>query len=313
MAGEIGTGKEPLVRGYFVPVVDPVGEQPLTVAELLQALRARWLMITLVTLAVTALGVAAAFGLTKRYDARVVLLPVAEGQGSAGLGGLLSQFGGLASMASLNLGGDNLKTQAYATLVSRKFADDFIRDEGLLPVLFASRWDEATQAWRPSLWRENPTPGDAFTRFDRKVRLVDQDRRTGIVTLTIRWTDPEQAARWADLLVERLNAQLRAQAMQEARRNIEHLKAEFDRTQVVTIRESIARVMENEIRREMMAAARTDYAFRVIDPAVIPGAHEFVSPNRKLLIAAALAAGLFLGLFMAVVTYFHQREGSRRS
>lgn len=312
MAGDMGGGTGPLVRGYFVPIVDPVGEQPLTFAELLKALRDRWRMIAIVTLSVTIVGMVAAFGLTKRYDAQVVLLPVAEGPGGAALGSLLSQFGGIASMAGLGIGEDSLETEAYATLLSRDFADAFIRDEGLLPVLFARRWDVAAQTWRPSPWRDDPTSGDAFTRFHRKVRSVDQDRRTGIVTLTIRWTEPEQAARWANLLVERLNSRLREQAMREARRNIEHLQAEFDRTQVVTIRESIARVMENEIRREMTAAARPEYAYRVIDPAVPPEAHEFVSPNRKLLIGGTLAAGLLLGLFLAIGTYLFQRERLRR-
>lgn len=301
----------PLVRGYFVPVVDPRSERPVTFAELLGALRSGWLTILLVTVACTALGVAMAFTAGKRYESRAVLMPVADSAGGAGLGGLLSQFGGIASLAGMSIGGDNLKAEAYAMLLSREFADEFIRDESLLTVLFEKRWDAEAQRWRPSMWRRDPTPADAFDRFNRKIRRVEQDRRTGIVTLTIRWKDPATAARWANELVERVNTRMRERAVQDARHNLEHLQAQYEKTQVLSLRETVARVMENEVRREMMATVRKDYAFRVIDPAIPAAPHEFVSPRPARLMAGAFALGVALGIFLVLARHFAYRERAR--
>jgi len=301
----------PLVRGYFVPVVDSRSERPVTFAELLGALRRGWLTILLVTFACTALGVAMAFTAGKRYESRAVLMPVADSAAGAGLGGLLSQFGGIASLAGMSLGGDNLKAEAYAMLLSREFADEFIRDESLLTVLFEKRWDPQAQRWRPSTWRRDPTPADAFDRFNRKIRRLEQDRRSGIVTLTIRWKDPEVAARWANELVERVNTRMRERAVQDARHNLEHLQAQYERTQVLSLRETVARVMENEVRREMMATVRKDYAFRVIDPAIPAAPHEFVSPRRTRLMAGAFALGAAFSILLVLARHFAYRERAR--
>ena len=307
----VPSSSEPLVRGYFVPVLDPRGEQPVTFMELVAALRAGWLTILLATLAMTALGVAAAFGLSKRYEARAVLMPVAESVSGSNLGGLLSQFGGLASLAGISLGGDNQKAEAYAMLTSREFTDEFIRDESLLQVLYAKRWNPETSSWRPSLFRRDPTAADAFKTFDRKIRWVDQDRRSGIVTVGIRWKDPELAARWANDRGARVNARMRERAIQDARRNLEHLQAQYQQTQVVSLRDSVARVMENEVRREMFAIVRTDYAFRVIDPAISAETHEFVSPKRARLIAGAFVLGALLGVLLVLGRHFLRRERAR--
>jgi uncharacterized protein involved in exopolysaccharide biosynthesis len=313
MAEPLNSGSiRPLVRGYFVPVVDPGGERPVTLAELLGALRARWALILTLTLISTAIGLTAAVFMTKRYDAAVVLMPMADSQSAGALGGMLSQFGGIASLAGVSLGDDSLQKEAYATLVSRAFTEDFIREKSLMPVLFENRWDAAAKDWRPSVWRYEPTLADGFERFNRKIRRVDQDRRTGMVTITIRWKDPDLAAAWANDLVERLNTRLREQAVRDFRRNIQHLKGEFDKTQVVALRESIASVMESEIRREMLAVARPDYAFRVIDPAVPAPLHKFVSPNQKLLVALSFGGGLLLGVLIVISMHLYRREQVRR-
>lgn len=300
-----------LVRGYFVPVVDPQGERPVTVAELGAALRDRWRLIVLVTFACVTIGLAAAMLLPKRYEARVVLAPVTDSQSGSALGGLLAQFGGIASLAGFSVSGDDLQIEAYATLMSRAFTDEFIRENRLMPVLFDGRWDATRETWRPSWWREDPTSGDAFERFNEKIRFVTQDRQTGIVTLTIRWNNAQLAAEWANELVARVNHRLRERAINESRRNIEYLRLELDKTDVVAVRDSIARVMENEVRRAMLATARPDFAFRVIDPAVAAESHEFASPNRKLIVIGSLAAGLLLGLLIAISQHLFASERLR--
>jgi uncharacterized protein involved in exopolysaccharide biosynthesis len=119
------------------------------------------------------------------------------------------------------------------------------------------------------------------------------------------------AARWANELVERVNARMRERAVQDARHNLEHLQAQYEKTQVLSLRETVARVMENEVRREMMATVRKDYAFRVIDPAIPSEPHEFVSPRRLRLMAGAFALGAAFGIFLVLARHFAYRERAR--
>jgi uncharacterized protein involved in exopolysaccharide biosynthesis len=305
-------GPRGVVRGYFVPIVDASGESPVTVEELLAAIARRWWLVMLVTLALVALGAALAFLPKKQYQATVVLAPVSEAPGGGALGGLLGQFGGLASLAGVSIGASSVDKEAIATLNSRSFALRFIEERGLLSVLFASRWDAAQEAWKPSSWRDAPRPSDAFEKFDRKIRSVSQDRRSGLVTLGVRWTDPALAAEWANDLVARVNDELRTKAIAESQRNIEYLQVQLNQAEVAAVRESISRVIENEVRRSMLANVRRDYAFRVIDPAVTLDEDEFVAPNRPLLLGGSFAAGLLLGLVLAVSLHLRNR-GIRRA
>lgn len=300
-----------VVRGYFVPVLDTREEAPVTLGELVSAVLRRWWLIALVALACLAVGAGLAFTAKKQYQAAVVMSAVSEAPGGAGLGGLLGQFGGLASLAGISLSGSGLDKEAIATIRSRTFTMRFIEERNLLPVLFASRWDAERQAWKPRWFGDDPDLADAFEKFDRRIRDVSQDRRSGLVSLTIRWSDPVLAAEWANDLVSRVNVEMRARAVAESRRNIEYLEKQLAAAQVAAVRDSISRVIENEVRRSMLAAVRHDYAFRVIDPAVPLDEDEFVSPNRRLLLAASLGAGLVLGLLLALVLHFRSRESRR--
>lgn len=296
------------VRGYFVPVFDPDAARPVTFTELWRGLLSRWRWLLLAAVAGLALGAAAALLMRPVYHARVVVALVKEDAASSALGSIAGQLGGLASLAGVSLGTDARKAEYVAILMSRGFTERFIRDENLLPVLFASRWDEGKQAWKPHLWKRDPTVADAVRRFDRKIRSITEDRRSGIITLLIEWRDREQAARWANLLIERANNELRALAIEESRRNIEYLEREIQRTQVVGVQQSIYRIVENEVRRSMMANVRVEYAFRVLDPAVVSEAHEFVRPRRALLAIGGLLFSLMSGVAVAIALTLYRRE-----
>jgi capsule polysaccharide export protein KpsE/RkpR len=78
--------------------------------------------------------------------------------------------------------------EALAVLKSKGYARQFITDEQLMPALF-------TQA---GPFDDRKDVRDAIRIFDDKVRSVEQDRRTGLVTVTMTWTDPARAASWAN-------------------------------------------------------------------------------------------------------------------
>ena len=58
----------------------------------------------------------------------------------------------------------------------------------------------------------------------------------------------------------------------------------------------------------MLARARDQYSFRVIDPAVVPDADQFVAPNRALIIFLGALAGFLLGVVMAMATRKEPRD-----
>src|SRR5690606_28265162 len=128
----------------------------------------KWLWLTLGPLA-GVIGIIYALAQPEIFRAEVTLAPNVEEQGGGGLAALAGQFGGLASMAGLNVGGGGDTQTALATLKSRKFIAPFLQEEGRLQNLFFDQWDEEASAWTKSNRRRGPdnklTAQEAYERF----------------------------------------------------------------------------------------------------------------------------------------------------
>ncbi len=204
--------------------------------------------------------------------------------------GLSEQLGGLAALAGFSLqGASDHKAEALAILQSRRLADSLVQEKNLLPVLFAERWDPVRHNWKqdvqiPSLW-------DAYeTLSDDVIKLVE-DKKTGLITLAVQWTDPMVAVEWNRDLIERANKLLQESAYSVSTRNIAFLKKQLQETDVVGVRQALNNLLESELKNSMLAQRSEDYAFKVLDPAVVP--EKRVWPRRGLLIALGLTGGLF--------------------
>lgn len=150
--------------------------------------------------------------------------------------------------------------------------------------------------------------GDAYRLFDEKIRDVYEDRRSGVVTLSVTWRDSEQASEWANALIARANRQLRERTIVEAKQVIGFLNDEVARTQVVEVQKAIYKLVEEQIKSIAVASAREQYSFRVIDPAVAPDVHRPVRPRRVLAAAiAVLLGGSLSALTLWIRDYLRRR------
>jgi uncharacterized protein involved in exopolysaccharide biosynthesis len=238
----------------------------------------RWLIIAITALFAIG-GVTYALLAQEWWRADVVLAPAEK----KSVPGSLGQLGGLASLAGLNLniGGDQ---EPLAVLKSKGFAREFITEQDLMPVLFKDFKSPDGKA---------PDIRDAVRIFET-VRTISDDKKTGLVTLGIRWKDPETAANWANALVKRLNERLRVEALAESQRNVDFLQKEMAATSVVSLQQSMGRVLEGEMQKLMLARGNEQFAFKVIDPATPPKQRD--APKRALIAIVATLAGGFLGL-----------------
>ncbi|MBF0428762.1 MAG: hypothetical protein HQL94_07550 [Magnetococcales bacterium] len=278
-----------------MPSLPDTDNEEINLVDLWRTLmRYKWLII-LITLLSIASAVAHAMTATHIYQADVLLEPVAEDSKKGG--GALAQLGGLAAMAGVNLGGGgSSKDAAIAKLQSRIFIQEFLQDENLLPILFEEQWNPETKNWKESDPKKIPTLFQGVDFFKKILKITD-DKKTSLVTLTLEWQDKEQTARWANLLVERINRHLRTVAIQEAKQNMEYLNLELTKTTIVELRQAISSILEDQIKRIMLANVRTEFAFKILDPAVVP--ERRIRPKRALIVIMGAIAGLFLGIVAA--------------
>jgi uncharacterized protein involved in exopolysaccharide biosynthesis len=252
-------------------------------AAIFLAWRSRWLIII-----VTAMfGVAAViYSLlaTEWYRTDVVLLPVERRSASTGL----SQLSGLASLAGISVGQSGGQ-EALAVLRSKDYAREFIKTHDLVSVLSEQGGS-----------KDGPIDDrQALRVFEELVRTVEFDRKSGLVTLTMRWTDPNTVAKWANDYVVGVNERMRLRALQESEQNVAFLNREVASATVVSMQQSIGRVLESEMQKLMLAKGNTEFAFKVIDPSFPPDRRY--SPRRTLTVLLAMVfGGIFAVVFVLV-------------
>lgn len=262
----------------------------------------RWWIIGSIFL-FTAAFTTAAFKITPVYRASVLMVPANGDRNSMSgtMSSVMGQVGGLASFAGIHAGGGDLGTEeALAVLRSRDFTGRFITDEQLMSVLFANKWDAANKKWKVAAIGQ-PTLSSAYKYFDR-IRSVSQDKRTGLITLQIDWKDRIAAAAWANELVQRLNAEMRARAIAQVSASLGYLEKELASTSIVEVREAINRLIEAQVKQRMLANVTQEYAFRIVDKAVAPDSNDTIKPNRVLLVVMGPLVGLGIAIVLVLLS-----------
>lgn len=216
-------------------------------------------------------------------------------------------LGSLVSIAGLGGGGDNGVDVAIATLESRKFLTQFIASKTLMPILFSDEWDAKAKRWNVDVLEDAPSEQDAFDLFTDDILGVYRDEKTGLITVSVEWTDAKTAAGWANDLVRQLNALMKATKLAESQKNLEYLNNELKKMTVAEIRNSIFQLLEEEIKASMIARNRDEFAFKVIDPATPPD--RAVKPLKILVAFAGMMLGGLLGLLAVFIR--HRIEGTK--
>ena len=301
------SGRQPGERVVYVMPRDMMArhaEDEIDLIELWKVVWRRKWQILAIAFLFAAGSVAYALLATEWYRAEVLLAPADE-RSTTSLGG---QLGGLAALAGVSVGGGD-SAVAIATLKSREFARAFIEDYELLTLLFADQWDESGQRWRENDPEKWPDIRDAVKYFQENILRVNEDNKTGLVKLAIEWTDAEVAAKWANEIVQRINNKLRERALREAETNVSYLQAELSQTTVVTLQQSISRLLESELQKLMLARGNEEFAFRVIDSAAVP--NQRIKPQRALIVVVATFFGGVLGVFFVLLAHAFRSMGRK--
>jgi uncharacterized protein involved in exopolysaccharide biosynthesis len=217
------------------------------------------------------------------YRAQVVITQVRDTGMGAG-GSLTSQLGGLATIAGLNLNSNGHEAERTAVLESRGLVEAFVKRYDLVPLI------NANASLPNPLWF-------AVERFRKSVIDLHEEKLKDTITITVDWSDPVVAARWANDFVALANEQLRARAIEESTRNIEYLNKQLPQTNVVEIQHAIYALIEAETKALMLAHGRMEYAFTIVDPAIPPQVR--FSPRRTLMVISGLFIGGFIGSIIA--------------
>ncbi len=239
----------------------------------------KWLIIT-VTFVLSLLSVVYAIYQPNIYRSEALLAP-AEQQQSNGLSALAGQFGGLASLAGVNLGdsGSNNTDLALAILKSRKFISEFIEKHSIMPDLMAIEswnsidntviydkniYDEVDQKWVRKVefpFKPKPSTQEAYKEFI-KIVSATKDPDSGMIIIAVEHFSPFIAQQWVNWLIEDINLTMKKRDVIEATKSTEFLMAQIEKTNVADIRVVLYKLVEEQAKTIMFANVRDEYVFK---------------------------------------------------
>lgn len=283
-------------------------EDEIDLLELIRTLLRAWKIILGITIVCTALAIAYALYAPEVFKAETLLASAQEEK--SGASSAFSQFGGLAAIAGVTIPADSNIERVLATLKTRVFLEQFVAEKNLLPLIFEEFWDAVSNSWKL------PADQEAFISEDgisplRGAIDVEEDQKSGLITLSVSWKDPIVAAKWANDLVKQLNEQLRQKAITDSRKRIGYLEQELAKTTLQDMRAVLYNLLESEKQKAMLANVNEDFALEVIDPAVAPEIRE--KPKRKLIVALGGVCGGFFAIFAVFFSQFLQKLKSSNS
>ncbi len=258
------------------------------------------------------------------YQATTLLAPASEQGGAGGLAKMAGQFGGLASLAGINLGGGGTDKTGLAleVLKSRVFLEKFINKHQLFaPLMAVKSWDvntnklifnekiynSTTNTWLRDVKapkKPEPSSWQAYKAF-RAILSVTTNKENGLITVAIEHYSPEIAKQWLLWLVSDINATMRDQDKAEAQRSIDYLTAKLQETQLADMQTVFYQLIEQQTKTIMLAEVSQEYVLKTIDPANTP--EERVKPKRSLIVVLGTMLGGIFSVLVVLVRYFFNK------
>ncbi len=275
-------------------------EDEIDLLELWRVLVKNKLMILAAMFAAALLSAGISLLMHNIYRGEVLLAPAQSGDNkSSGFASVLGGLGGLSSLVGVTLSGGSTE-QNLAVLQSREFLWNFVQEKKLMPILFEDDWDAEHKKWKESDPKKQPGEMDVYRLFNKNGVLdIQNDKKTGLITVAVDWKDPALAADWANSLVERLNQYLAQKAIARSESNLKYLNEQLMSTQIEEMRKTLFDLIANEQKSVMLAKTQKDFAFKVLDPAVEPD--KKVKPKRFLIVILTTFAAGFLAILYAFI------------
>ena len=282
----------------------------------------KWIIVSLTTFASIA-GVIYSLSLPNIYESRALLVPA---NSASGISGALRSYGGLAGLAGIGFPSSRDQgnsAEAIKKIPTLSFFENNILTNIYLPDLMAFEswnsekntvsYDKNVYDNKSKTWIANdsdpmqkiPSIQKSFKAFKSKLSLVVDDR-TGFVTISIKHQSPYIAKQWVELVVDEVNSFYRQKDKSESEKATRYLNQQISMTSLSEIKEVLAQLLQEEIKKLTLIEANKFYVFDYIDP---PAAMEQkVDPSRALICIISAILGGILSLVLVLIKHFVFKE-----
>ena len=299
-------------------------DDEIDLRELFGVLWAGKVKIIAITAMFAVAAVIYALSVPNQYKATALLAPAQSNDG--GLSGALGQLGGLASLAGVSLGGgESGEAQiAQEIMKSWSYIEGFIADNNIAVEVYAAEgWDKSSntlsidddiydttqQSWlvedddtgelRP------PTSWALFEEFQEKLS-VSEDKKSGLVSVSIEYYSPQIAKQWVDMYIESINRFMQQRQVDKVTRNINYLQEQIEKTAIAEMQEVFYTIIEEQTKNKMLAEASPDYVFVAVGPSMVPELKS--QPKRALICILGTLLGGMLSVLLVLIMHYTKKS-----
>ncbi len=279
----------------------------------------KWLMV----------GIIAIFAVTSVFYAKsipdeyrsVAILSPASVSNSSSLSRLAGQYGGLASLAGVNLAGGESGDKTLVAMELIKtwgFLENFIADNNLEIEVFAVKgwdrrsnkllidsdlYDEVSAKWvravDPDTGSEpKPSGWELYSEIKNRIQ-ISQSKQSGLISLSVDHYSPVVAKKWVDLLIVVINKHIQLKDKKEALNSISYLKEQVNKTSLAGMQTIFYQLIEEQAKTLMLAEISTEYVFKTLSPAKIAVVKS--KPKRLLIVGLGVMFGGILAVFAVLI------------
>jgi uncharacterized protein involved in exopolysaccharide biosynthesis len=299
-------------------------DDEIDLRELFGVLWAGKIKIIAITAMFAVASVIYALSVPNQYKATALLAPAQSSGG--GLSGALGQLGSIASLAGVSIGGgDSSEGQiAQEIMKSWSYIEGFITENNIAIEVFAAEgwskgsnelqidddvYDAETKTWSV----ENDTTGEVgppsswslFQSFSERL-AVSEDKKSGLVSVSIEYYSPLIAKQWVDMYVESINRFMQQRQVDKVTRNIAYLQEQIGKTSIAEMREVFYTIIEEQTKSKMLAEASPDYAFVAVGPSMVP--EQKSQPKRAMICIFGTLLGGMLSVLLVLVMHYARKS-----
>ena len=298
-------------------------DDEIDLRELFGVLWAGKVKIIAITAVFAVASVIYALSVPNQYKATALLAPAQSNDG--GLSGALGQLGGLASLAGVSLGGgESGEAQiAQEIMKSWSYIESFIAEKNIaVEVYTAKGWDKLSntlvinddlydtgqQSWLIEDYDTGelrpPTSWELFEVFQEKLS-VSEDKKSGLVSVSIEYYSPQIAKQWVDMYVEAVNRFMQQRQVDKVTKNITYLQEQIEKTSIAEMQEVFYTIIEEQTKNKMLAEASPEYVFVAVSPSMVP--EQKSQPKRALICILGTLLGGMLSVLLVLIMHYAKK------
>jgi len=131
---------------------------------------------------------------------------------------------------------------------------------------------------------------------------IFQDKSTTFVSISFEHISPIFAQNFLSLIIKEANSIKRSKDLIAASKALDFLKIEFGKTSFIEIKDSINKLIESQLEKQMLANINEEYSLSIIEPPFIPEVKA--GPSRATICIVLTLLGAILSMIVVLSKNF---------